>query len=326
MRDTRRTRLTLALLLLVAVTLITVDYRSDGTSPVSGLRDLGSVVFGPIEQAAATVVRPVRRTMAALAGMDESQQRIEELRRQNRELREQLRTAHLEERRAEEIEDLLAMAGAGRYRVVGAQLVALRGTQGFENTATIDVGRRDGIEEDMTVINGDGLVGRVASVGPTTATVLLATDATSAVGGRLEDSGEIGVVRGHGQTTSEGTTLTFELLDPAAPMSAGQRIVTFGSQEGEPYVPGVPVGTVRTISTAPGALTKEAVVDPFVDFSALDVVGVVVKPPRDDPRDSLLPPEPEPTEDTSGEDGSTDGDPGAGQQNEESSESAMSGR
>ncbi|MQA87821.1 MAG: rod shape-determining protein MreC [Streptosporangiales bacterium] len=295
MRDTRRTRLTLGLLLVVAFTLITVDFRGGDASPLETLRGLGSAVFGPVERVAAAIVRPVRHTIDAVGGLGESQRRISDLERQNRELRERLRASELSRSQSEQLEELLHLAGLGRYRVVGARVVALRGTQGFENTGTIDAGSRDGIERNMTVVNGDGLVGRVTSVGPTTSTVLLASDAASAVGGRLEGTGEIGVVTGRGEGTSGGRVLRFELLDPTAPIEPGQRIVTFGSQGGAPYVPGVPVGTVRSVSSTPGALTRVALVEPFANFTALDVVGVVVKPPRTDPRDSVLPPKPTPS-------------------------------
>jgi rod shape-determining protein MreC len=75
----------------------------------------------------------------------------------------------------------------------------------------------------------------------------------------------------------------------------GERLVTFGSMHDQPYVPGVPIGTVTTIERTPGALTRTALVRPFADFTALDVVGVVVGPPKSDPRDAVLPPKPPPT-------------------------------
>jgi len=41
-------------------------------------------------------------------------------------------------------------------------------------------------------------------------------------------------------------------------------------------VAGVPIGTVTTVTTKPGSLTPTALVRPFVDFTGLGVVGVVV--------------------------------------------------
>ena len=69
-----------------------------------------------------------------------------------------------------------------------------------------------------------------------------------------------------------------------------------GSVGGKPFVPGVPVGKVISVVQTPGALTRIAVVRPFVNLATLDIVAVVVLPPKSDPRDSLLPkPIPTPT-------------------------------
>jgi rod shape-determining protein MreC len=169
--------------------------------------------------------------------------------------------------------------------------------QGLEDTVTIDVGSGSGVRPDMTVMTADGLVGRVVRVGPATATVLLATDAASTVGSRLEDSKEIGVVQGAGRRGLGGggaTPLRFQLLNANAPLRPGQRLVTLGSQGERPYVPGVPIGTIERVERSLGSLTRTAYVRPFVHFTTLDVVGVVVAPPKSDPRDAVLPPRPAP--------------------------------
>lgn len=49
----------------------------------------------------------------------------------------------------------------------------------------------------------------------------------------------------------------------------------------------MPVGTV--VSVSPGSLTQTALVRPFVDFTALGVVGIVVQVPKHNPRTSILP-------------------------------------
>jgi len=144
----------------------------------------------------------------------------------------------------------------------------------------------DGIEREMTVINGQGLVGRVLKVNQTTSTVVLLVDASSAVGGRVATTEEIGIVAGTGRQDS----LDFQLLDPLAELVIGDSLVTFGSRDGRPYAPGVPIGEVVDITGTAGQLTRVATVRPFADVSQLSIVGVVVRPPREDPRDSVLPP------------------------------------
>lgn len=288
MNDTRRTRAVLGVLLLVSLALITIDYRGGDQSPLRGLRTFGEAIFGPIEGAAAAVVRPVGHAFATVTGAPGAHRRIQRLERENQQLRQQLRADQTDRGRAQQLDRLLGAAGLGGYRIVTAQVISAG--EGLERTVSIDAGGSDGLRPDMTVMTGDGLVGRVTRVGPGTATVLLVTDAASSVGGRLEGSNEIGVVQGGGR--SAGSTLRFQLLDSNAPVKVGQRIVSFGSQDDRPYVPGVPIGTVTRIQRTPGTLTRTVLVRPFVNYSTLDVVGVVVAPPKKNPRDAVLPPKP----------------------------------
>lgn len=289
-RDTRRTRVLLALLLLTSVFLITVDYRGGESSPLDGARSVAAAVFGPVEQVAAAIASPVSGAVDRVSRLGDGTADAERLDKANQRLRQQLRTSGLARNRAAELDSLLHLAGAGRYRVVPAQVIAIGAAQTFSWTVTIDAGRRDGLRPDMTVVNGDGLVGRVKTVGPTTATVLLAIDPDSSVGVRLEGSMEVGFTTGQG--TGHGGNLDLRLLDGQSTVERGDRLVSFGSQGDRPYVPGVPIGEVVSVHGTPGSQTRSAVVRPYVDYTSLDLVGVVVEPPRTDPRDGVLPPRP----------------------------------
>lgn len=289
-RDTRRTRTVLAVLLAVALTLVVLDARSGSGSPLQPIRGAAGDLLGPVERAAAAVVAPVARAVEAVRGLGSAQERITELEQENEALRRDLRDSELARSRSAQLDGLLRLAGIGRYRVVPARVVAVGPVQGMAWTVSLDVGRRDGVRPDLTVVTGDGLVGRVRTVSDTTATVLLVVDPNSSVGARLEGSRALGLVNGAGEGPLE-----LELLDPQTPMAPGDRLVTFGSQDAAPFVPGVPIGEVLRVDSTPGALTKTAEVRPYVDVDALDLVGVVVEPPRRDPRDAILPPRPSPT-------------------------------
>jgi rod shape-determining protein MreC len=146
----------------------------------------------------------------------------------------------------------------------------------------------------MTVLNGDGLVGRVISVGPTTATILLITDPSFSVGARLAASGEIGNVTGNG-----GEPLGLELYNAQAVVEAGNVVVTLGSQNDKPFVPGIPIGEVTDVISTPGALTRQAEVEPYANLTSLNLVGIVIQAPRKAPRQALVPPSPDPSATTS---------------------------
>jgi rod shape-determining protein MreC len=282
MKDTRRARVVLALLLLAAFTLITLDYRNGGGGP---LRRIGNAVFGPIENAGAAVGRPIASFFSSLGHLSSYKHDNEQLRKQVQDLRGQLRVTDGQRAELTAMQKLLHLDQKSQFRTVSAHVVAISSSLGFESTATIDVGSRDGVQPDQTVVNGDGLVGKTLSVGPFTSTVLLGNDVNFHAGARVEASQEVGHVDGGGRRP-----MTFTLLDSQGGIRAGDRLVTFGDIGNRPFVPEVPIGRVVSVQPANGALTRTAVVAPYVRFSTLDVVGVVVgmgTPPK---RDSLLPP------------------------------------
>ncbi|MDY0815122.1 rod shape-determining protein MreC [Kitasatospora purpeofusca] len=287
MRDTRESRLLLILLVAIAFALITVDIKGGESSPLGGARRAAATVLGPVERGAASAVDPVADTVRAFRDAASNSGRTDQLARENTELRQKLASSDMAGGRTKQLDDLLRTAGAGGYTVKAAQTIAIGPAQGFSWTITIDAGSDDGLTRDMTVVNGQGLVGRITTVAPTTATVLLASDPGFTAGTRLEGTGEIGFAAGGGTSA-----MKVSLLNGKAQVKEGDRLVTFGSQSGRPFVPGVPVGRVVEVEATPGQLTKTVLVEPFVQFTRLDLIGVVVVPPRTDPRDAVLPPAP----------------------------------
>ncbi|MEU6663775.1 rod shape-determining protein MreC [Streptomyces sp. NPDC046821] len=288
MRDTRESRLLLVLLIAIAFALITVDIRGGEASPVEGARRAAAAVFGPVEKGVAGAVDPIGNAIAAVKDSGTRHNRVSELEHENAALKAKLGSDDRNRSKVRQLDSLLKTAGAGQYGIKGAQVIAIGAAQGFSWTVTIDAGANDGIQRDMTVLNGDGLVGRVTTVGPNTATVLLANDPDFTVGTRMERTDELGFASGQGDRP-----LRVQLLNGKAKVRAGDRLVTFGSQGDKPFVPGVPVGRVVRVDPSGGDLTRTVYVQPYVGFTKLDIVGVVVQAPRNDPRDDVLPPKPE---------------------------------
>ncbi|MGW7274870.1 rod shape-determining protein MreC [Streptomyces sp. NPDC054864] len=287
MRDTRESRLLLVLLIAIAFALITVDIRGGEDSPVDGARQAAATVFGPVENGVSSAVDPIGNAIGAVRDSGDRHDRIAELTRQNAALKAKLGSDDRNRSRVRQLDSMLKSAGAGQYGIKGAEVIGIGAAQGFSWTVTIDAGANDGLKRDMTVLNGDGLVGRVTTVGPSTATVLLANDPDFTVGTRMEKTDELGFATGQGDRP-----LSVQMLNGKAEIKKGDRLVTFGSQKDKPFVPGVPVGEVVRVDPSGGDLTRNIFIKPYVGFTKLDIVGVVVEAPREDPRDTVLPKKP----------------------------------
>ena len=283
MHDSRRTRLVLGVLLIIAIALITLDFRDGGASPA---RNVGADIFGPVERVTHDLTDPVASLFDSVTGGPSAQNTIASLQRENAELRAQLSSAQLSRTAQQQLAQLLQFDASG-YRIMAANVIAAGG--GYSDTVTLDVGRNDGIKPDETVLNGSGFVGTVTQVSEDTSTVLLANDASSVIGVQMQGSGEIGAVTGTGKSMSGSPMLRLTLFDANTVLEPGQQVNTFASVGDRPEVPGVPVGTIVSVASSAGSLTQTALVRPYVNFTALGVVGIVVQVPRHNPRASILP-------------------------------------
>jgi rod shape-determining protein MreC len=265
----------LVALVLACLTLITLDYKGGSDSPVEPVRQAAGDLFGPVEVATTTVVRPFTAVPDWFRSRDSMQEDLMALQAENSRLQGEVATQDYDRNRLEEYDGLTAAARSLGYSLVPARVVGLGASQSFSSTVTIDAGSDAGLRPDLTVVNNDGLVGRVLRVSRTTATVLLVIDTDSVVGGRVGRSMEVGFLHGRGVLGQEGR-LDLELVDDTAVPARHDTVITWGSQAGGPYVSGVPVGRVTSVYSSLRETSQRAVIEPFVDFGALDLVGVVV--------------------------------------------------
>ncbi len=262
-------------LVLACTVLMVLDRAGGDDSPVEPVRRVVGEVVGPLQAGVATVVRPVADLPDLLRTNGGLRDDVTRLEAENAALRDDLARSGYDDNRLRSLEGLREVAGDIGYALVPARVIAYGAAQTFSSTVTIDAGSSSGLRPDMTVVAAEGLVGRVTAVTEHTATVLLIVDDTSAVGGRIGESMELGFVRGRG-TFGEDERLEMELADRNVVPKVGQQVLTWGSEGGAPYVAGVPIGTVSKVYESLRETSYRTVITPGVDFTALDLVGVVV--------------------------------------------------
>jgi rod shape-determining protein MreC len=190
-------------------------------------------------------------------------------------------------RQARDVTSVLASPAARSARLLATRVVAFSpASSSGERRVTIDVGARDGVTKDLTVIAGAGLVGRVIGAAAWTSDVLVVGDRDLLVGVRVGKAGRLGLVSATapvGATPRELGRLSLSLLEPGT-VVVGDTVTTLGSVGGRPFMPELPVGTVVSVDPDRGQLTSTAVVEPAVDITMLDVVAVVLSTQRAVPR------------------------------------------
>lgn len=254
--------------------------------------DLGRPAWTePIRSAAATVAGPAQR---ALIGLTDT--RVTELTQERNDLAARVAELEAEQRIDQDLSALAEGASWGSGTLLPSRVVGFSATSQpvTSRTVAIDVGTEDGVELGQTVVDVDGLIGRISRVEATSAEVQVLGDDEVVVGVRFGDDGALGtVVSGarplpDGSTTAEASAalrgpddLTLVALGDTIP-EPGDVVHTLGSPDGTPYAAQVPVGVVREVDAASEQrdISATAVVTPYVDLDALDLVAVIVDPGR----------------------------------------------
>lgn len=276
-RRTGRSRFTLLLLVLTSVTVLTLDFRGQGSDVIQGARELASTAFAPIESAAQTVTEPIGNAWHGITEYDD-------VREENEALRRQLADAEGEriadDAAREQLQELLAqerLPWVGDIPTVTARVVT-GSPSNFEHTIEIDRGSDDGIREDMAVVTGAGLIGRVVQAAPSRSVVLLASDPSFKVGVRVAPSQETGLASG----TGEGRPLVVDFGIPKdIAIREGDAVTTSGLGGDLPSIfpQDLPVGRVASVTLAPGGLEQRLEVELSADVDQVAFVKVVLWEP-----------------------------------------------
>jgi rod shape-determining protein MreC len=143
------------------------------------------------------------------------------------------------------------------------------------HTIKVDIGERHGADVGMPVASDRGLIGRVMRAGTTWSDVLLITDPSSAVEGRVERSRETGVVFG---STSGELRMRFIPQDLGGEPNVAQGDMIFTSGLSETFPEMIPIGQVVRVEQSDVQTHQEAVIRPTVDFTTLEFVLVITGP------------------------------------------------
>lgn len=228
----------------------------------------------PLRRTAATVAAPVQ---SVLAGWTDGE--LVELTRERNELAARVDELEARQEQTVQLGELERATSWGVHDLLPARVVGFSsgGTPVGGRTVTIDVGTEDGVRVDQSVVNVDGLVGRVIRVAPTSSDVIILGDPGVVVGVRFGHGGNLGTVRAEadpGLPPRGPGELTLTALGDSE-VREGDRVVTLGSADDIPYAARIPLGTVSSVDPATGQLGATAVVRPFVEVDTLDLVAVV---------------------------------------------------
>ena len=194
-RPADRPRPTLLILLVAALTLLTLQFR--GFQPLDAFQQGVRDILSPVRSLVDRMTDPVETAWNGIFGYEDLLMENDRLQVELARMRGRLLT---DEADAELLDRLLHEVDIA-YADLETVVVRILGTPpGNFSTHTIEVdkGSDDGLEEGMAVVTGAGLVGRLQQVDRSRSVVQLATHPDFRVGVRLVASQDEGLARGTG--------------------------------------------------------------------------------------------------------------------------------
>lgn len=247
------------------------------TFNISGgpLNAVAGYVFIPMQNGINHVGSWLSRQADNLESLSVVMAENEELKKQVEELTIELNTIKLERYELENLRELYDLDQKyPSYEKIAANVIGKDAGNWF-HTFTIDKGSNDGIEVNMNVMAGSGLVGIVTDVGPNYAKVKAIISDTSSVSGMVLTTSDNIIVNGSLQKMTDSMTIEFSgLNDRENKVEAGDPVVT--SYVSYDYQQGILIGYISEISTDANNLTRSGTITPAVDFEHIEEVLVIL--------------------------------------------------
>ena len=266
-----RARFTIVLLVLTSIVLLTLDGR--GSGPLSSVRSAALSVLAPVGDVASTVFSPVRNAWSGAFKQDDLEAENQKLQEENDRLRGELTASSVSKEQLQQLLQLVGIPFVGDTPVAHTRVVS--GTVGnFGETVELDKGSSSGIEKNMPVITGEGLIGKVVQVSEGRSVVALITGGTFNVVFNVVGTPATGAAQG----TGSASILRGGSIDVRQTISPGQIVVTSGLF-GSPFPPNLPIGTITAVRSDEAARETSIDIAMFANTRDLTYADVVLWKP-----------------------------------------------
>jgi len=260
----------LVLLVLTAVTLITLDQRGAGGGLISGARDGARDAIAPVQTAVDDAFRPIGDWWSGVSDSAGLKSENSRLRKQLADARSRALAAGPARRENEQLKQLTQLPFVGGIPTVATQIVSAS-PGNFVSSVELNKGTDAGIAVGNPVVAGQGLVGRITSASKQRSTVLLLTDPASEVGVRLE-TGEPGVAKGR----AGNNLLTLDFVSPDVEDVRKGGVVTTAGLQNALFPAGLPVASVVSVEKTAGDLDQKITLRPLVNVGRLEFLDVLM--------------------------------------------------
>ena len=227
-------------------------------------------MISPFLSTGSSLEKQISSMRTGLKSLEELEKDNAQLRVENRALNATNQALRDVEREVNRLRLALAYRERSVFKLVPAEIIT-RDASTWWRTVTINRGKQDGIETDMSVVTDQGLVGKTTTVSESISIVLLVSDENCRVAANVEGTREQGIVSGERVAGALTPLLNLNFLSKQANLQPGQKVYTSGV--GGVFPSGLLVGMVKEYKVRD--LDGQARIAPAVDLAKLEDVFVV---------------------------------------------------
>lgn len=245
--------------------------REDASLPQLFMNDMTGLVANVFAKPAEAVNGFVDSVDNLLHTYEENQQLKEKIDAMDN---MQARIYTLEQENESMKQELELQSSLSEYRNLSATVIS-RNPDTWIDQIVVDKGSEDGVEVDMSVMSGNGLIGRVAEVSPTTSKILLLSTANQSVN-RVSAEVQMPKEPAHGivdDYEAESGLLIMSEIDPKAKIEVGKQVVTSGLGGVSPG--SLLVGEVKEVRMDEFGLFQEVTIEPAGNISEIRYVTII---------------------------------------------------
>lgn len=258
------------IIVLVLILVGTIHNTSVPRPDISRLEGLWRDVLSPFQWLFSRITGFFQNQFAEINRWRGLKARNDELEARVAQLEEEVLRLRNYRRENEWLREALDFREEGNHDLLVAEVIG-RSPSNWESTIIVNKGQAHGVTSGMAVVTQAGVVGTIINSSRHTSTVLLIVDAQSATGGLVQSTGDLVLVEG-GQMGQR--TLLAKPLSRDTVVEVGDVIVTSGLSR--IYPKNLPIGEVVAVEPRQYDLSFAAIVEPFVDFTRLEYVLIVM--------------------------------------------------
>lgn len=260
----------IGIIITTVILILLVIFTNTDSEKVSIIENIANNMVMPIENGLTYLKNKINNNDKFFENINELKTENKSLKEKNSELEQQLREFEIIKNENVQLKEQLNLAQKyAEFTTVPGTIIS-RDISNYSKTLVINIGSDNGVQEKMTVIADEGLVGYIISTTNKTAKIQTIIDSASATSCLASSTRDTMICKG---TIENKPALSASNIATDARIIQGDRVETSGL--GGIYVKGIHVGTIKKVNEGSNKTDSYATIETAVDFEKLETVLVI---------------------------------------------------